>query len=274
MTEDGSSTEADEKYSINDFLSADQLNEDVTLGELIEEDDRNRGELVKASLDSTGREVFQDVQTLYSTLRMVNMNYDELTQARDWFLEQDMKIFYWNHQDEAQKFMSEYSRLLHNYAASVHTLISHSYTFVDRYEEERPELKTAYFRELRSRDLTVRGDLVKGLRHYTQKYWQAPIGLTLCTGHDSATERAITVDVETLLEWDGWDQDVEEYLQGLDERENITNIAGNYQEDINDFYDWFHVQVLTEFYDEILDMVVAQAKLEQQREDTRMDNPG
>jgi hypothetical protein len=46
------------------------------------------------------------------------------------------------------------------------------------------------------------------------------------------------------------------------------------REDINDFYDWFHVQVLTEFYDEILDMVVAQAKLEQQREDTRMDNPG
>jgi hypothetical protein len=253
-------------YSIEDFLSSEQLNQGVTLGDLIEEDDRDRRELVEASLDSKGREVFQDIKSLYLTLLMVNKNYAELTEARDWFLEQDVEVFNWDNQDQAQDFMKEYARLLHNYAASVHTLISHTYTFLGRYENQHPELKETYFQKLRNRGLTVRGDLVKGLRHYTQKYWQAPIGLSLSAGRDQSTERAITIDVEALLEWDEWKREVKDYLESLDKRENITNIVEDYQEDINDFYDWLRMLVLKEFYDEILDMIVAQARLEQQRE--------
>lgn len=252
-------------YSIEDFLSSEQLDEDETLANLMQADNRDREELIAASLDSKGREVFQDIQALYSTLLMVNKNYSELTQARDWFLEQEIEAFAVDNRDKVQDFMKEYSRLLHNYAASVHTLISHSYTFLDRYEDERPALKEEYFRELRERELTVRGDLIKGLRHYTQKYWQAPIGLSLSLGQEGLSERAITVDVDTLLEWDGWEESVREYLEGLDEEENITNIAEDYQEDVNDFYDWFRTLILKEFYAEIVDMVVAQAQLEQQR---------
>lgn len=259
----------EDAYPIEDFLSPDQINEGETLGDLIERDDRDRSELLEASRDSKGREVFQDLQSLYSTLLMVNRNYAELIRARDWFLEQDLELFDWNHQDQAQEFIREYSRLLHNYAASVHTMISHSYTFVDRYEDERPQLKKQYFNELNRRGLTVRGDLIKGLRHYTQKYWQAPIGLSVSGGRERATERSIIVEVETLLEWNGWEADVREFLEGLDKQENITNIAEEYQEDVNEFYDWFRMLVLKEFYDEIEDMVVAETRLGKQRDDVR-----
>jgi hypothetical protein len=257
----------EDKYPIEDFLSPDQINEGETLADLMEEDDRSLRELIDASLDSKGREVFQDIQALYSTLLMVNENYAELTEARDWFLEQDIDAFAWDKRDQSQDFMKEYSRLLHNYAASVHTMISHAYTFIDRYEDEKPELKEQYFQRLQDQELTVRGDLIKGLRHYTQKYWQPPIGLSLSAGQDRPTERSITVDVDTLLEWDGWEPEVREYLEGLDEQENITNLAEDYQEDVNDFYDWFRMLVLEKFYDEIVDMVVAQAQLEEQRKD-------
>lgn len=256
-------------YPIGDFLSSDQINEDETLADLMEEDDRSRRELIEASLHSKGREVFQDIKALYSTLLMVNQNHIELTQARDWFLDQGTDTFTWDKHDQSQDFMKEYSRLLHNYAASVHTMISHSYTFLDRYEDEKPELKEQYFEELQDRGLTVRGDLIKGLRHYTQKYWQAPIGLSLSAGPDRPAERSITVDVDTMLEWDEWEADVREYLESLDDQKNITNLTEEYQEDVNDFYDWFRMLILKEFYDEIVDMMVAQLQLEEQRGDLK-----
>ena len=251
-------------YDFTDYLDGEEIDSEI-LGDVLERDQRSREELISDSLNSQGKEVYFDMKALYSTLHMVNKNYALLLRKRDEFIEQGAE--YWFEKTRMDEFFREYLRLLHNYAASVHTLTHHTYTFFDRYEDEAPGLHSEYSDELKSRNLGVKVNLLKQIRHYTQKNWEPPLSATLspAIGENGEEILELYLDRDEMLDWDGWDADVRPFLESFDEKIIITDLAKEYQKEVNDFYDWFRALTLSKFYDEIRVFLTANLLLEEER---------
>lgn len=250
------------EYDLKDFLSDEEL-DSTPFEELIEEDERTRRELVDDARYSEGGEIFFDLKSLYTTLNMVNKNYNLLCKKRNEFVNRG--AHYWMIND-TEEFFREYLRRLHNYIASVHTLISHTYTFLDRYEDKAPELKSKYFTELRSRNLEVKVNLLKQIRHYTQKNWEPPLSASIspAMSEGEEDELKLLLDKEEMLEWNGWDAEVEPFLESFEDDIEITELAIEYQSEINDFYDWFRTLVLSVFFEEMKQFITADIILSRQ----------
>lgn len=254
------------EYDITDFLDEEEL--DTTLmEETLENDDRSREELLDDGLDSEGKELYFDVKSLYSTLQMVNTNYALLNKKRDEFTSKEAIYWMKKSQEEMDEFFREYLRLLHNYAASVHTLTHHTYTFLDRYENKAPELRSKYSEELAARNLGVKVNLLKQIRHYTQKNWEPPLSAKISPslGEDDEETLELSLDRDKMLDWDGWSSDVRPFLESFDESIIITDLAEEYQAEVNDFYDWLRMLILSTFYDKIAKFLTASVLLERDR---------
>jgi len=251
-------------YDFTEYLDEEEIDPEI-LGDVLERDQRSREELIDDSLYSEGTEIYFDMKALYSTLHMVNKNYALLLRKRDEFIERGVE--YWVEKTRMDEFFREYLRLLHNYAASVHTLTHHTYTFFDRYEEEAPNLRSEYSDELRSRNLGVKVNLLKQIRHYTQKNWEPPLSATLspAIGDDDEETLELYLDRDEMLDWNGWDADVRPFLEAFDEKIIITDLAKEYQEEVNDFYDWFQTLLLAKFYSELRDFMTANLLLDEGR---------
>lgn len=253
------------EYDLSDFLSEDQI-ESITMGEQLEQDTRSRRELVEDCYESEGRKIFNDMRSLYTTLQMVNKNYRILVQKRDEFVNEDA-IEWMTSSEDTQEFFREYLRRLHNYAASVHTLTHHTYTFFNRYENKAPDLHSEYSDELYDRGLDVKVNLLKQIRHYTQKNWEPPLSVEISPAMENSGEDTLELylEKEKMLEWDGWNSEARSYLKELDEEIYITQLAEEYQTEVNDFYNWLRPVIISAFYDELMKTITAQLILEQER---------
>lgn len=252
------------------LLKEDGHDLDQTIQDLIDDSNMGFEEAFEHTRDSPGVEILREKRSLWTTLEIVNKNHEELKSSRDWYLDQGLEIWNLEKRDELDAFLREYLRRLHNYSASVHSLISHTYTLLDRHEDEKPGLKEGYFDELREREMGTKVELLKQLRHYTQKRELPPVGTrmhmeqTPSGGHD--TKFDIHLNVEEMREWDGWDEDVRGMISEWDDQIDITDIAQDYQQELNDFYEWFGNYLLRLFYDEIKQHVVAEVIVASQRQ--------
>lgn len=64
-----------------------------------------------------------------------------------------------------------------------------------------------------------------------------------------------------MMDWDGWDAEVRERLEEWDDEIEITDLAEDYQHELNEFFEWFRTFVLRVFYDEIENHAVTIALL-------------
>jgi len=260
--------------SIRKIIRENGRDPDTLIRERVEQDDRTVEELVDDARESPGKEIRTQVRALYTTLEIVNKNRRDLTKGRDWYVEKGIEIWDIERRDELEAFQREYLRLLHNYSASVHSLIEHVYTILDRYEDEKPELKQGYFDEISSRDLGTKVDLLKQIRHYTQKRELPPVAASMSSqrieeGEGHETEFRLILNKEQMMDWDGWDSDVRERLETWDDEIDITKLAEDYQSELNEFFEWFRMFLLRVFYEEIESHVVTLASLEQKSQSTR-----
>lgn len=257
------------EHNLEDFLSKSQI-ESVTMNEQLERDERSRSELIEDCYDSRGREIFNDMRSLYTTLQMVNKNCQLLVAKRDEFVSQDAIHWMTTPDGEMQEFFKEYLRRLHNYAASVHTLTHHTYTFFSRNEDLAPELQSKYSEELARRNLGVKVNLLKQIRHYTQKNWEPPLAANISPAMDEDDEDTLQLylDKKEMLDWDGWSTDTRKFLNNLDDEIIITRLAEEYQQEVNDFYEWLRPLIISEFYDELTDTIIAQLILAKEFDQT------
>lgn len=250
------------EYELIDFIDEEHVDERTIL-ELIEEDERTRDDVLDDAINSKGKEIFFDLKSLYGTLNMVNKNYHILCKKRNEFIHRGSKYWMKNDMDE---FFREYLRLLHNYSASVHTLIARTYTFLDRYDPDAEGFKEGYSEELGSRGLGDKVNLLKQIRHYTQKYWEPPIYASLTFENEDFEEPGLYLKREEMLEWDGWNSDAKSFLREFEDDIPMKTIAVDYQREINDFFDWFRVYTLGTFYEEVLEFITADLSLSQDEE--------
>ena len=253
---------------IREIIREKEGDPDQCLTELLEDDDRSREELIEDLQHSAGAKIRQEVSSLYTTLEIVNKNYQMLKKGSGYHQDKTSELWMTGNRDRLETFQREYLRLLHNYSASVYSLERQTYTILDRYEDEKPGLKEQYFQEIRDRGLDTEVDLVKQLRHYTQKRELPPLASSM---HGKKTEEGtfeteykLILEKEEMMDWDEWNSDVRERLEAMDERIDITNLASEFQEKLNGFYDWFNMFVLRMFYNEVKQHMVAIHRLEKE----------
>lgn len=242
---------------------------DPSLRELIKADDRDPDYLQQNIFDLPGSHLLDQVQPLFLTLQIVNRNHNELMRTHDQYLRRGEELWEQNSMSDFDEIVNEYIRRLHNYVTSVYSLIEHGYTLLDRYEDEKPDFKKEYFSELRERDMKIRVDLIQQLRHYIQKRELPPLLISRERGTSRVEEGhrsslGIHIDKSEMMDWDGWDPDVRERLEEWDNVISLSDFTGDYQQEINKFFDWFPFLVLDHFYDEIIDRVVVAALLEEE----------
>lgn len=167
-----------------------------------------------------------------------------------------MELWRGDNREELDKFMNEVARLFHNFLAAAKTLVDHTRVLKNEMYEGQ-DFEKIYQKKLES-DLSsspvVR--FVQDFRNYVL-HKQLPITsavFSISGGEDGTIkdfDSTIKLDVNRLREWKKWMSQSQIYLDALEDKAKIKDVAEQYEAAIRSFYHWFGDQQkklhLTEF---------------------------
>ena len=215
--------------------------------------------------DMVGGEIQASIAYLETTQWIVEKNYDEMKN----FIDGQS-----TYPEQPDDFLAVYKRLLHNYAASVYSLIVHTQNFNNKYGDD--EFRDTYTSELVDRGLDEKSAFVRNIRHYIQKNEipdiLAPGAIGFEDDEPTTFSWNLALDTESVIDWDGWNSDAKRFLNStgvgifevidsddsLDRPEDDRYIplieeVDAYQNEIGDFYGWYYSYTHDYFDSEISD---------------------
>lgn len=201
-------------------------------------------DLPNALEESIAVEINKEVESLKMSLSILQDNYEMLIEEQERIERADL-----TQQDGIELIKEGYFTHLHNYAASVYTLINHSQRVVQKYGDD--SFSEQYSDELKDRNIHKKGAFLQQLRHYIQKKKLPPIEI-LVTHRNSEDEKSadLYLKKEMMMSWDGWTSDAKDYLQTLNGGVPIRQEIEEYQEEIDSFYDWLFKYMKLYFKDD------------------------
>jgi len=169
------------------------------------------------------------------------LNYADLERQLTWYSGPDNAI-----RKRKEGFWLNVDRNLHNYVASVNTLIDHMRRF--RRKEPHPEFQANYDKRLRRLADSDLSTLIPDLRSYFLHFDIPPIGSLLISGPgDNELETHVVLDREKLLEWGYWKPKSRDYLERSGSSIRVLDVIQEYQWEIADFFTWFHKELLATY---------------------------
>jgi hypothetical protein len=201
-------------------------------------------ELPDALEESIAVEINKEIESLKLSLSILQDNYEELIKEHERIEQADLV-----EQNGIKLLKKNYFTYLHNYTASVYTLINHSLRIVNKFGDE--DFTEQYSEELRERELDKKGAFLQQIRHYMQKRKLPPVKLVV-TWDDSVEEYStdLLLKKSMMMDWNGWTSDVKEYLETLADSVPIRQEIKEYQEEVVAFYDWFFKYIKLYFKEE------------------------
>lgn len=132
----------------------------------------------------------------------------------------------------------EVTRGLHNYVASVMTLVEHTRIFA-RETYEKTQFWTEYQAAINARFESPLPHFVQDLRDYTLHYRLPMTGASTSwkQGEEHLKTR-IMLDVESFRDWNGWSPQARENLKGLAKDAELLEIIEAYFFTVQGFYQW------------------------------------
>lgn len=206
-------------------------------------------ELADRIQDHPGRVAHQRWKSLRSTHRILERNMAELAKlirVAEKPPANLQMLFISNVDQEALAFQDDYfeelARLLHNYVASVGTLVDHSRNLIRNYEGT--ELATEYEARLEKvREKPVTG-FIKRLRNYTLHSGMPSLGLQHSwtrEGDGFRETHTVFFEKSKMLEWSGWGG-ARQYLQEKGDTVPYRDIIQEYADAIESLYEWLYGQ--------------------------------
>jgi hypothetical protein len=191
--------------------------------------------------DMPEKQIVDQLQLLRTSVYVFSRNHAELMRFLD-FCEHDptnQDLWHMTTIEKQKSVARESVRLLHNFVASVASLVDHTRAMYQLLHKDGsfPE----YQREVSKR--FVRDPLiqfVQNLRNYLL-HVQSPF-ITYSTTLDFKTGQAIIrlgLDVGGLKAWDGWNSAAKQYLDGAEKLVHIPTVVSQYEKRVRDFYVWF-----------------------------------
>lgn len=112
--------------------------------------------------ESVAVEINKEISSLEMSLSILEDNYEELMEEHERIIQADLI------EVNAMELVKEnYFRFLHNYVASVYTLIKHSQRVVQKFGDD--DFAEQYSEEIVERQIHRKGAFLQQLRHYMQK---------------------------------------------------------------------------------------------------------
>jgi hypothetical protein len=195
-----------------------------------------------------GHRIQAKIRALRSSYCVFERNYHWLVTALDYFGRREVFMELWREDNRTrlEGFLDEVTRLLHNFLAGAQSLVDHTRVFKNKmYKGHR--FKKGY-QEKVDRDLKHSPIVcfVQDLRNYVL-HKQLPIAsaqLSLKGGGGTITEldNTIKLDVNELREWNKWKPESRVFLDSLDDKVQIREVAEKSEGAIRAFYQWFGEQ--------------------------------
>lgn len=130
---------------------------------------------------------------------------------------------------------------LHNFLASVKTLVDHTRAVVTDLYPENSEIRVKYNTEIKSKfENNPLVSFVQDLRNYTLHRKIPYVNAEMNYSIDKGFESSIKLEKSELLEWSGWKKIAKEYLEQLPEKFSLLAIMSDYKSIVINFYNWFH----------------------------------
>ena len=218
---------------------------------LIEERDRQRrqlgGELRKIDREieaSEGYRLHTRMSLLEKSYFIFDTNYLNLRHILDEFEQPMVFLKLWEERtrDRFDLFIDDVIRLFHNHLAGATTLLDHIDTLRDglygdtsfsdeyqaRWEEKVGNSTITRFVE----------DLLVYMLHQGLPFALAELNFGRI-GSGVEVDSAIRLDVNTLKEWEHWSEKGREYLDTLEGKVKLDDVAREYAATVSGFYQWF-----------------------------------
>lgn len=150
-----------------------------------------------------------------------------------------MRISSIDNRKEFDTFLSEITRLLHNYLASAKTLIDHTRKlFQDEYKGTEFEAEyNAKINDTFTNSMVSK--FIQDLRNYSL-HRQLPIaGATISFSMATGNSQSIHMSKEGLMDWENWTSKSKDYLKEQGERISLLQLISEYTKIVNEFQNWF-----------------------------------
>ena len=132
----------------------------------------------------------------------------------------------------------EITRLLHNFVASVKSLVDHTRRLYEKLYKPT-NLMSTYPDEIKVRFAENElAQFVEGLRNYCMHYQLPAIGTKFGFDVEKGLDSAVSLSRDELLKWNRWEKG-KSYLQGCPSDVPFSDIMAEYFEKVIEFFDWF-----------------------------------
>jgi hypothetical protein len=214
----------------------------------------NINELLIKLERSKGKEIINKINDLSISIFILKRNYEELIKALTYY-ERERSLWDRKNRDKLDMFMKEFLRLIHNYLASIFSLIEHTQRFKKKINNE--DFSNKYKIELDKYDLDNFIEFIKDLRHYTQHKNRLPITPTMVIGPSVSRndwgplKQRIYLKKEDLLEWKNWKNKSKKLINENNKEIELKTLFRKYQDFITNFYQWLYNEITNIYSKEI-----------------------
>lgn len=205
-------------------------------------------ELVQEDQRSEATEFAYGFEWLQTSHYILNANYQELKAIPERF-DTDQRLLNLANRSEQDALHSEFIRRLHNYLASVKTLVDHTRTFRSRHVRDEGFDQNCEVQLSRLRDDPV----VKFLQEFRNPVLHSHlprVALTTTSPDCKGIRRQFTLSVSDLRAMHDWSQEARRYIdeaqEGYYNDRKYIDVAGaaqKYQEAVTVFYTWFYESI-------------------------------
>lgn len=212
---------------------------------------------------SPGWRVVAESEALGRSFRVFTGNARELLRTLAVFGNPEAIALLWDvdRRVEFEAVLGEVDRQLHNYLASVKSLVDHTRSIVDGMYPVGSAFRATYEAEKDRLSSTARARFVQDLRNYTlHRRLPNPIG-RLSMERDQPARSRVLLSTAELLEWDGWSAGARGFLQTAGDEIDLADVIGGYTQEVGAFYQWFGGEQEREHATELADLQAMRQEL-------------
>lgn len=209
-----------------------------------------------------GTKIVRLLKHLATSQYVLNANYQQLYNLIISY-EQDLFIWAVENRPRLGAFQKEFLRLLHNYLASIFSLIEHTRKFCKDLNNQ--EFEKNYRIELKELKINNCIRFLKDLRTYTQHYKlpfvSATFSFKATSPKKGTVKQKLILHKNGLLEWEKWSSESKEYMKKYGEKIDLKLIVSQYQQLITRFYKHVYKRVIELYSEEIQEFLKIESEL-------------
>lgn len=181
----------------------------------------------------------KNMRGIESSLYVFEHNYLQLKKLLDVYMDKEKALTLWSNPGIQDSFHLEVMRLLHNYVASVKSLVDHTrMLYRQQYGEKNsfPEYVDEVNKRFAQNPLA---QFIEDLREYCLHYKHLPIASSFNYVQEPPKEDfCIILDREALKKYSRWSSFSKAYLKMQKKDINLTNLITQYYNLVIEFHKW------------------------------------